>query len=102
MDDEIDRVLATEQLEDDKVEELYAPYPPDHHTIVGQGTVSDGSFTQTPVSGKAAHDNPAVHRAARSLSTAQDAADAVPRLLGIGEGIGSNSWVVDGRHTASG
>lgn len=101
MDDEIDRVLATEKLDDEKVAELYPPYPPDHHTIVGQGTVSDGSFTQTPVSGT--RNRPAVRQAAQSLSSAQDAAEALPKLLGLGkEGIGSNSWVVDGRHTASG
>src|SRR5699024_11722973 len=103
MDDEIDRVLATEKLDDEKVAELYPPYPPDHHTIVGQGTVSDGSFTQTPVSGTTTPNRRAVRQAAQPLSSAHDEAETVPKLLGLGkEGIGSNSWVVDGRHTASG
>ena len=36
------------------------------------------------------------------LASAQAALDAVPRLLGEGDGLGSNSWVVSGDHTASG
>lgn len=32
----------------------------------------------------------------------QQALDAVPTLLGHGEGIGSNSWVVSGEHTTTG
>ncbi|MDQ2624498.1 MAG: penicillin acylase family protein, partial [Actinomycetota bacterium] len=38
----------------------------------------------------------------RALEAAQRAIDAVPELLGDGEGVGSNSWVVSGEHTASG
>ena len=37
-----------------------------------------------------------------AVGAAQDALAAVPHLLGTGEGIGSNSWVVGGRYTASG
>ena len=40
--------------------------------------------------------------AAEALVAAGATLDAVPRLLGAGEGIGSNSWVVSGEHTASG
>ncbi|GAB2606061.1 penicillin acylase family protein [Pseudactinotalea suaedae] len=36
------------------------------------------------------------------LADVQAALDAVPNLLGDGEGIGSNSWVVSGEHTESG
>lgn len=38
----------------------------------------------------------------RALARTQEALDAVPHLLGDGEGVGSNSWVVAGEHTASG
>ena len=38
----------------------------------------------------------------RAVAAAQRAIDAVPELLGSGEGVGSNSWVVAGEHTASG
>ncbi len=37
-----------------------------------------------------------------ALASARDALDAVPTLVGRGEGTGSNSWVVSGEHTASG
>ncbi|MGC5582929.1 penicillin acylase family protein [Ornithinimicrobium sp. W1665] len=37
-----------------------------------------------------------------ALAAAGSALDAVPALMGTGEGIGSNSWVVSGEHTASG
>lgn len=43
--------------------------------------------------------SPAVQRA---LDAAQSAVDAVPVLLGEGEGVGSNSWVVAGEHTVTG
>ena len=47
-----------------------------------------------------------VQAAARSgrtaLEAAQRALDAVPTMLGRGDGIGSNSWVVAGAHTESG
>ncbi|GAA1175097.1 penicillin acylase family protein [Ornithinimicrobium humiphilum] len=37
-----------------------------------------------------------------ALEATELALGAVPELLGRGEGIGSNSWVVSGQHTASG
>lgn len=37
-----------------------------------------------------------------ALADVQAALDAVPSLLGNGDGIGSNSWVVSGEHTESG
>jgi len=37
-----------------------------------------------------------------AMAAAQTALNAVPRLLAPGEGLGSNSWVVSGRYTASG
>jgi penicillin amidase len=36
------------------------------------------------------------------LAKTRDAAEALPALLGTGEGIGSNSWVVDGSRSATG
>ena len=39
---------------------------------------------------------------AQALAAAHEALNAVPTLFGKGDGIGSNSWVVAGEHTASG
>ncbi|MET1039061.1 MAG: penicillin acylase family protein, partial [Aeromicrobium sp.] len=98
MSDEIDRVLSTDQLTTDEVEELYPEYPRDHATIVGDdGTVVGDAFVD------AAPTEVGLARAAvATLRSAKSGADALPALLGIGEGIGSNSWVVSGDKTRSG
>ena len=109
MDDEVDRVLLSVDHDQEQVDELYPAYPYDTHTpIVDQGAVVDGVFEQAADPGGTR--NPkrpaytpgevgavrAVHRALRS----------VPALMGSGQagadGLGSNSWVVDGEHSATG
>lgn len=100
MDDEIDRVLATKKLSIGEVEELYPSYPKDHATIVGdKGTVVGDQFAQQ---GAAPTDTSLARAAVASLSKARSGAEALPALLGIGDGIGSNSWVVDGKHSTTG
>ncbi|KAA1380859.1 penicillin acylase family protein [Aeromicrobium fastidiosum] len=99
MTDEIDRVLSTQKLTVDQVEELYPAYPEDHATIVGDtGTVQDGAF----VAEKTPTDAGLARAAVASLRSAKDGAAALPALLGTGDGIGSNSWVVGGDKTATG
>lgn len=100
MTDEIDRVLSTANLSVDEVEELYPDYPKDHATIVGtKGSVVDGRFAST---GRGPTPASLARSAVASLAAAKDGADALPALLGTGDGIGSNSWVVSGDKTASG
>ncbi|MGD9958127.1 penicillin acylase family protein [Nocardioides sp.] len=109
MDDEVARVLLSVNHDQDRIDELYPAYPyATHAPIVGEGAVVDGVFEQgadpggtrnpkrpafTPGEVAAVRD---VHRALRS----------VPALLGSGragaDGLGSNSWVVDGEHSATG
>ncbi|WP_456695245.1 penicillin acylase family protein [Aeromicrobium sp. P5_D10] len=101
MTDEIDRVLATQKLSVAEVEQLYPDYPKDHATIVGdQGTVVGDQFAQdgapTPTEAGLARS------AVASLKKARSGAEALPALLGIGDGIGSNSWVVDGKRSKTG
>ena len=87
-----------------EVAELYPAYPyDDHPPIVGQGAVVDGVFDQA-ADGR--HPQPGAagvtaDRAAR-LARVQDALDGLPALVGRGDGIGSNSWVVGGEHSATG
>ncbi|MET0930385.1 MAG: penicillin acylase family protein [Aeromicrobium sp.] len=98
MADEIDRVLSTEKLTVDQVEELYPEYPEDHATIVGDdGTVVGDAFSASPPT-----DQSLARAAVTSLKAAEDGADALPALLGLGDGIGSNSWVVSGDRTKTG
>jgi penicillin amidase len=109
MSDEISRVLSTKNLSVDQVEELYPDYPKDHDPIVGAGNVYAGKFRTDNPCGPAVDPQlcdpirPGLARSAvASLTAAQNGADALPALLGTGEGIGSNSWVVNGDHTTTG
>lgn len=96
MKDEVGRVLAANGLSDEQVDELWPAYPDEHATIVGDD--ADGARGADPVSRPVAVDPSTV----ASMRSAAEAAAAVPVLLGTGEGIGSNSWVVDGSRTATG
>ena len=108
MSDEISRVMSTEKLTAAQVDELYPAQPEANRPIVGEGNVYGGEFQQ---------DNPCgpeltqlgcdprlglARAAVDSLKSAGRAADNLPTLLGTGEGIGSNSWVVDGEHSVTG
>ncbi len=113
MNDEITRALSTQGLTVDEVEELYPDDPKSHEPIVSgdDANVLGGTFEQDgcdtspdPVTLIVpACPTPGLARAAvASLKAAQDGADALPALLGMGDGIGSNSWVVDGDHSKTG
>ncbi len=105
MTDEVDRVVASLDHTPDEVAQLYPDYPFDAHPpIVGSGGVVDGVFEQN-ASGNATR-NP--RRPAYSsemvdaLEGVRDTVAGIPDLMGRGDGIGSNSWVVDGEHSATG
>lgn len=105
MEEEIDRALALEHHAPAEVDQLYPPYDHDEQQpIVGQGAVVDGVFepgatgpdTRKPT-------RPAYTSDMRSALTRMRAGvDAIPPLLGHGDGLGSNSWVVSGDHTDTG
>ncbi|GLX92448.1 penicillin acylase family protein [Herbidospora sp. NBRC 101105] len=98
MDDEIERAVDAATLPRERVEELFPPYPYDRHRpIVGEGGVRDGAFTSG--------DRETTTAAADALRRVSATLNAVPSLLGSGgdpKGIGSNSWVVSGKHTDTG
>jgi penicillin G amidase len=95
MADEIDRTTASRQMSVKDVEALYPDPPRSHRPIVTDRrlTVRNKTFGEPPAV------TPAV---SASLARTRDAAEGLPAMLGTGEGIGSNSWVVDGRHSATG
>ncbi|HET7327914.1 MAG TPA: penicillin acylase family protein [Nocardioidaceae bacterium] len=105
MRQEIDRVLATETLDPDQVEDLYPEYPYARHPpIVGHGAVVDGVFEQDATANTSREPSrvvlsPGVRRSLRGIASA---AGGMPDLLGTGPGIGSNSWVVSGERTNTG
>ncbi|HKE71837.1 MAG TPA: penicillin acylase family protein [Nocardioidaceae bacterium] len=107
MDDEIDRVLATQDLSAAQVEELYPAYPYKRHDpIVTAGRIRKGRF-QDGSNAALSRAAPAPQLSADTISVLRGIRDAsrdLPDLLGTGalKGLGSNSWVVSGDHTESG
>ncbi|WP_372455663.1 penicillin acylase family protein [Sphaerisporangium fuscum] len=132
MSSELERAIDAAVLPGDRVRQLFPPYPYDRHQpIVTAGSVHDGTFTTgtgttarasteagtlrktsvTGVPGKAPVTGVAAGMGAAPASTGvlrdvSRALGAVPSLLGTSgadpAGIGSNSWVVGGAHTATG
>ncbi|MFF7675015.1 penicillin acylase family protein [Actinacidiphila glaucinigra] len=69
-------------------------------TGTGDGT---GTGTETGTGTDAASTSDATQNVQSQLASLSDTLDQIPALLGPnGNGIGSNSWVVDGRHTTTG
>jgi penicillin amidase len=108
MQDEIDRVIAAGSVGADALDDLYPEYPFDKHpVIVDQGAVIDDVFeqdatttgTRNPRRPPWSADRP---RAVAELASVADGLDRMPAWLGRGDGIGSNSWVVDGEHSSTG
>jgi penicillin amidase len=95
LDDELTRARLGESLPRERVDELFPAYPYDEHpTILGGDTASStaaGAASRVP------------REAATVLRGVARSVDRLPTLLGPqGPGLGSNSWVVSGEHTASG
>ena len=109
------------------VNTLYPPYPADTHAPIlpggasagaslagalraqGDAAAADATAGSAPPAADPAADTVtdaetlrAVRAGRSALESAQAALDAVPDLLGRGDGVGSNSWVVSGEHTESG
>ncbi|PVG81210.1 penicillin acylase family protein [Nocardioides gansuensis] len=105
MVEEIDRVMASLDHDPAQVAQLYPPYPYDQHPpIVQGGGVVDGVFEQH-ASGNSTRNprRPAYpQEVVDALERVRRDVAAMPDLLGRGDGIGSNSWVVDGEHSATG
>ncbi|CAB4723092.1 MAG: penicillin acylase family protein [Actinobacteria bacterium] len=105
MSDEIDRVLTAADVGATRAAELFPAYPYDLHApIVGQGAVVDGVFEQGATVGGTRNPTrpPFTADQVEALRSLRGALDALPAWLGRGDGIGSNSWVVDGEHSATG
>lgn len=104
LEDEIGRALATEAVGADRAAGLYPGYPyGEHPPIVDQGAVLDGVFEQDASASDAALPRSPVGPAvADALAGVQQAVSAIPPLLGEGDGLGSNGWVVGGDRTDTG
>ena len=100
-----------------QIDALYPPYPyRAHQSIVGQGAVVDGVFDQDAEPGKTRNPIRPAYTAGQvgAVRAFDRAVRSVPAMLGQsggqgfgksnrrGDGLGSNSWVVDGDHSATG
>jgi penicillin amidase len=91
---EIARVLLTENLTVDQVDQLYPPFP-DHRPVIAPAEIRNASQL-SGMTGMA----PGIGDALQAVSDRYQLIDAV---IGSGfEGIGSNNWVVDGSLTETG
>lgn len=113
IEEEIERALLAQTRTPAEIAELYPAYPADHPVIVP--TITTGLDPVAPAvpasAAPAAAGAPSVAGAAtgsaagpaiawREAGSVLDAAAAL--LGGVGEGVGSNSWVVSGSYTQSG
>ena len=102
MQEEIDRAMASTRVSARAIAQLYPGYPyARHRPIVEGGAVVGGEFREDPRRRPAARP-PLAAEAVGQLEAVSRALDALPTLLGRGEGIGSNAWVVDGEHSTTG
>lgn len=105
LEEEIGRARSIGAVGSSRASQLFPPYPyDDHPPIVEQGAVVDRVFEQdaTAPGTRLPQRPPLGPRVQEALAGIEQVVGEVPALLGAGDGIGSNGWVVDGEHTASG
>ncbi len=105
MDDEINRVLDLAGHTGRQVESLYPRYDyRAHPPILGGGGVVHGSFIDLgSTAAVRPPQRPAYDAGERAvLRNLQRGLRHLPELVGHGDGLGSNSWVVSGDHTTTG
>ncbi|PSL04599.1 penicillin amidase [Haloactinopolyspora alba] len=98
LQDEISRALLAAELPIDRVEQLYPGQAEISEPIVDDRDVDP----RPPEAITGADGSPVPVESVDSLQSAAAFLDSAPALLGAGDGIGSNSWVVGGTHTESG
>ena len=101
-DDELERAASYSTVKDiARVDELFPPYPQDLNLpILTAADLPAAAVQQTSATTAELDLGSADLQAA--MASAAAALDAVPHLMGDGEGVGSNSWVVSGALTESG
>jgi len=96
IDEEIGRAVLLKTLTQAQVVELYPDYPADHPVIVN--AIGEGQSNPAASTAVAANSSDA-----QTLTQVAQNFTLLDTLLGpMGDGIGSNSWVISGELTASG
>lgn len=101
---ETQRALMGPDFAAEQIAELYPGYPYDRNPVIVPKITPPPAATAAPASLETATDAaPSVQTASLEWSEVDGVVEAVSELVGgVGEGIGSNSWVVSGDLTASG
>ncbi|MEV6169415.1 penicillin acylase family protein [Streptomyces sp. NPDC051954] len=116
MQDEIDRALMTSRLGPKQIDDLYPDYPYDRNkAIVQEGQYDEltqtfeqnGSASGTSGTSGSGTTGQSAGSSSSALQTQltglYDVLDDLPTAVGVnGNGIGSNAWVVSGKHTITG
>lgn len=98
--DELARAQLSGRLPRAQIEAIYPPYLPEEHPPI----LSDDEWSpSTPGARSAVPEALTTTPAARqAFADVRAALDDLPALVGRGEGVGSNSWVVAGSRTTTG
>lgn len=114
LEEETARTLLTQQLDAQQLADLYPEYPFDKHPVIlaedPNGSNIDSTQIPQPTGPSGAENINARPRAATTTPTSDLDLAGVTDLLttldalmpSVGEGIGSNSWVISGEHTDTG
>ncbi|MDV3221881.1 penicillin acylase family protein [Intrasporangium sp.] len=101
-DDELARARLSRggRTSEKQINLLYPPYPFDRHRPI----LSDQAWDPAASEEQAASATPTALLAKGQVAFEATAAaiDAIPTLIGEGDGVGSNSWVVSGERTTTG
>lgn len=102
-DGELTRAALDGQVSSSMIADLYPDYPSGRHAPILSGSEwrpeTKGESRTSPSSPSGGGSTPAIRTA---LADTARALDAVPALLGHGDGLGSNAWVVDGERSTTG
>jgi len=98
MDAEIQRAVLLQSLTPEQLDDIFPSYPPDHPVIVAEQNTGAARFS--------GNDPSLASLAVEAAALLEPLAGRMAALEGIlgplGEGIGSNSWVISGRLSATG
>ncbi len=98
MGDEIERAVLLKTLTPEQVDLIFPPYPEDHPVIVNK--IGEGTSAVEGQKSKVALDP---RLSTLDFGPVEERLAILDPVLGrLGDGIGSNSWAVSGKHTTTG